>query len=129
MSTALQRAELPLCIAARLWGPGLCRGLREEGGGWLLKDAARGRARWAARAGGFVLCYCFVVSLSHSGYRGSEMQGWKIIHPDRSSHGTLWKQLRLQQWVGGRKFSIAAASASRQLGCEARRCSGTELTE
>lgn len=95
----------------------------------MLGDAARGRACWAASAGGFVLCYCFVVSLSHSGFRGSELQGWKIIHPDRSSHDTLWKQLRLQQWVGGRKFNIATASASQQLGCEAQRCSCTELTE
>lgn len=95
----------------------------------MLKDAARGTACWAARAGGFVLCYCFVVSFSHSGFRGSELQGWKIIHPNHSSHDTLWKQLQLQQWVGGRKFSITTASASLQLGCEARRRSRTELAE
>lgn len=62
------------------------------------------------------LFHCFVVSLSPSGFHGSELQGWKIIHSNRSSHDTLskhlWLQTPLQRWVGGRKFIIITKSAS-----------------
>lgn len=53
-----------------------------------------------------------------------ELQGWKIIHPNRSSHNTLcehlWLQTPLQQWVGAHKFIIITSLASCQAGHEAR---------
>lgn len=100
------------------------RGLMEEGGGWMLPDwcrlnmknnTARSRTHWAARAGG-LFCFTVMLSLSPSGFCGSELQGWKIIHPNRSSHDTLckhlWLQTPLQRWVGGRKFIIVTEAAS-----------------
>ena len=98
-----------------------------DGGGWWLDAARLEQAKYEEQhsaiqnsLGGpswrLVLFYCFVVSLSPSGFRGSELQGWKIIHPNHSSHDTLckhlWLQTPLQQWVGGRKFIIVTESAS-----------------
>lgn len=58
------------------------------------------------------------------GFMALELQGWKIIHPNRSSHNTLckhlWLQTPLQQWVGGHKFIIVTSLASCQAGHEAR---------
>lgn len=101
------------------------RGLMEEGRGWMLliwsrinmkNNMAWPRTHRAAQARGL---FCFSVLLSFSpplGFMALELQGWKIIHPNRSSHNTLckhlWLQNPLQQWVGGHKFIIVTSSAS-----------------
>lgn len=72
-------------------------GLMEEGNGWMLliwsrinmKNMAWPRTHWAAQARGL---FCFSALLSFSpplGFMALELQGWKIIHPNRSSHNTL----------------------------------------
>lgn len=112
-------------MAFLIQGLDLCTGA--DGGGWWLDAARLEQAKYEEQhstvqnsLGGpswrLVLFYCFVVSLFPSGFRGSELQGWKIIHPNHSSHNTLckhlWLQTPLQQWVGGRKFIIVTKSAS-----------------
>lgn len=105
----------------------------EEGSGWVLliwsrikmkNNMAWPRTHWADQARGL---FCFSVLLSFSpplGFVALELQGWKIIHPNRSSHNTLCKHLRLQtplqQWVGGHKFIIITNLASCQAGHEAQ---------
>lgn len=87
------------------------QGLMEEGSGWVLliwsrikmkNNMAWPRTHWADQARGL---FCFSVLLSFSpplGFMALELQGWKIIHPNHSSHNTLCKHLRLQtplqQW-------------------------------
>lgn len=109
-------------------------GLMEEGSGWMLliwsrvnmkNNMARPSTHWAAQARGL---FCFSVLLSFSpplGFVALELQGWKIIHPNHSSHNTLcehlWLQTPLQQWVGAHKFIILTSLASCQAGHEAQR--------